>query len=258
MLTPGASGVAAEDSFAETTCFHRLHRGLLDDAPWFLRVSLGNRVLLTVTLVVTAFLGVIAASNPEWLLRFDEPVSKWVRGGEGQLSISRVVTNLGSPNLAVAIGVVSATALWRRCRASSITFGVLVAGALAADIGLKVIVDRTRPLDPAIDTALGSFPSGHVIHAVVIFGLIPFLLWMLTNRRALVWLGITLFVVVVTAVAVSRVRLGAHWPSDVIASFFIGASLLLAAEQLLTSAWAGSHCTSLGHHPPHATQLLQG
>ena len=258
MLTPGVSGVAAEDSFAETTCFHRLHRGLLDDAPWFLRVSLGNRVLLTVTLVVTAFLGVIAASNPEWLLRFDEPASEWVRGSGGQLSFSRLVTNLGSPNLAVAIGLVSVTALWRRCRASSLTFGVLVAGALAADIVLKIVVDRARPLDSAVDTALGSFPSGHVIHAVVIFGLIPFLLWVLTNNRTLVWLGAVLFIVVVASVAVSRVRLGAHWPSDVIASFFIGASLLLAAEQLLTSAWAGSHCTSLGHHPPHATQLLQG
>jgi hypothetical protein len=56
------------------------------------------------------------------------------------------------------------------------------------------------------------------------------------------------FAVVVLSVALSRVRLGAHWPSDVIASFFIGASLLIGAEQLVTSTWATDRCVSLGHH----------
>jgi undecaprenyl-diphosphatase len=95
----------------------------------------------------------------------------------------------------------------------------------------------------------GSFPSGHVIHAVIIFGLVPFLLWILTNRPAVLRLGFVVFAVVVLFVAWSRVRLGAHWPSDVIASLFIGASLLLGAEQLLTSTWSAERCAMLGHHP---------
>jgi membrane-associated phospholipid phosphatase len=63
--------------------------------------------------------------------------------------------------------------------------------------------------------------------------------------------GFVIFVVVVVVLAVawSRVRLGAHWPSDVIASLFIGASLLLGSEQLLTSTWATERCAMLGHHP---------
>ena len=114
---------------------------------------------------------------------------------------------------------------------------------------LKLVVDRARPPDPAVDTALGSFPSGHVIHAVVIFGLVLFLLWILTNRRLFLRVGFGVFTIVVVSVAVSQVRLGAHWPSDVIASFFIGASLLLAAKQLLTSSWATDRCVTRGHHP---------
>ena len=87
-----------------------------------------------------------------------------------------------------------------------------------------------------------------MIHAVIIFGLVPFLLWVLTNRPGLLRLGFAVFAVVVLSVAWSRVGLGAHWPSDVTISLFIGASLLIAAEQLLTSNWATDRCAMLGHH----------
>jgi undecaprenyl-diphosphatase len=229
--------------------FGRIHRGLPDDAPWFFRVVLRSRGFLIVTVLVTVLLAVVAASNPSWLLRIDQPVSEWVRGWDGQLALAKAVTRLGSPNLAVAVGVVAVAVLWRRCRASALTLGALVAAAVTVDIVLKLVVDRARPPNPAVSTELGSFPSGHVIHAVVIFGLVPFLLWILTNRSGMLRLGFVVFVVVVLSVAVSRVRLGAHWPSDVIASLFIGASLLLGAEQLLTSTWATDRCAMLGHHP---------
>ena len=231
--------------------FGRMHRGLPQDSPWFFRVVLRSRGFLIVTVVITVSLAVIAASNPEWLLRIDQPVSEWVRGWGGQPSLAKVVSRLGSPSLVVAGGVVAFSALWRRCRASALTLGTLIAAALTVDIVIKVIVDRPRPPNPAVNTEFGSFPSGHVIHAVVIFGLVPFLLWILTNRSKLLRLGFVVFAVVVLSVALSRVRLGAHWPSDVIVSFLIGASLLIGAERLITSTWATDHCASLGHHPAH-------
>ena len=113
-----------------------------------------------------------------------------------------------------------------------------------------------------------AFPSGHVIHAVVVFGLVPLVLWTLTNSRVFLRIGFGLFFFVVALVAFSRVRLGAHWPSDDVSSFFIGGSLLhwrlasslaarffiggsllLAAEQILTSTWTSDRCSLLGYHP---------
>jgi undecaprenyl-diphosphatase len=227
----------------------RIHLGLPDTAPWFIRVVLRSRAFLIVTVVITVVLAIIAIANPDWLLRIDQPISEWVRGLDGDLSFARVVTQLGSPNLAIAVGLIAAAVLWGRCRASALTLAALVIAAQLTDVVLKIIVDRPRPPNTAVDTQLGSFPSGHVIYAVVIFGLVPFLVWLLTNSRALLRLGFVVFAVVVVSVAWSRLRLGAHWPSDMIVSFFIGALLLLAAEQMLTSNWATGRCSSLGHHP---------
>lgn len=226
----------------------RIHLGLPDDATWFVRVVLRSRAFLIVTVVTTTILAIIAASNPAWLLRIDQPVSDWARGAGGDLSLAKLVTQLGSPSLAIAVGIVAVVALWGRCRASAVTLGALVAAGLTTDLVLKVLVDRPRPPNPAVSTQLGSFPSGHVIHAVIIFGIVPLLLWLLTNRILYLRLGFGVFAIVVISVAVSRILLGVHWPSDVISSFFIGVSLLVAAEQMLTSTWAARRCSSLGYH----------
>lgn len=230
------------------TTLARIHLGLPVGAPWFVSVVIRSRGFLVATVVVTVLLAGTAAANPDWLRNVDEPIFDWVRGFEGDLSLARVVTQLGSPNLAIAAGVGAVAFMWRMCRASALTLGALVVSALGTDLILKILIDRPRPPGQVVSTQLGSFPSGHTIHAVVIFGLVPFLLWVLSDRLLFLRAGFAVFAIVVALVAWSRVRLGAHWPSDVVASFLIGVSLLIGAEQLLTSTWAAERCDSLGHH----------
>jgi undecaprenyl-diphosphatase len=239
------------DTPAIDAALGRIHAGLPSETPWFFRVVLGSWQILVTTLVFTLIVGTIAASNPDWLLRFDEPVSEWFRGLIEDGRFTSVVTQLGAPNLAMAIGAIGVVVLWRRCRASAITLGLLVASALAVDIVLKLVVDRPRPLDPVVGTGLGSFPSGHVIHAVVIFGLLPILVWAVTKSRAYLVAGFAVFGVAVVSMPASRIALGAHWPSDVVASFLIGASLLLGAQFLIRSAWAADRCDARGYHKGH-------
>lgn len=239
------------DTSAVGTTFGRIHEGLPPDSPWLFRVLLGSRAFLIATVVITVVFGAVTTSNPEWLLAVDEPVSEWFRGLIEDGGFATLVTHLGSPNLAVALGAIGVVALWRRCRASAITLALLVASAAVTDIVLKVIVNRPRPANPVVATALSSFPSGHVIHVVVMFGLIPILLWTVTNSRAYLKVGFAVFGVAVASVAVSRVALGVHWPSDVVASFFLGASLLLGAQSLIRSAWAADRCKTLDLHINH-------
>ena len=91
---------------------------------------------------------------------------------------------------------------------------------------IKVIVDRPRPpeeLVSVMDSASGlSFPSGHAYHAVLFWGL---LLALVVIRLSRPWLrrGMALLLVAsIFLTAVSRVYLGAHWPSDVLGSVMLG------------------------------------
>jgi undecaprenyl-diphosphatase len=98
---------------------------------------------------------------------------------------------------------------------------------------LKVLVGRPRPPDFFLDPAdifqpvnQFSFPSGHVLFFVVFFGFLAYLAWLhLTGYvRALV---ISACGTLILLIGASRVYLGAHWASDVLGSYVIGALWLV-------------------------------
>ena len=108
---------------------------------------------------------------------------------------------------------------------------MVVAGGLVIGIGngLKLVVDRPRPeyhLVGPMQSDL-SFPSGHTLLAVIMGGVLVYLvgLWVkpLLLRRA-IQVGLIFAVITMGA---SRVYLGVHWPSDVIGSYVFGAMALV-------------------------------
>lgn len=108
---------------------------------------------------------------------------------------------------------------------------------------LKHFVGRTRPLDTLVSvyTPLsgGSFPSGHVVDYVVVFGFIGFLLFSLLKRS--LWIRhVTLIVLIgmIVMIGPSRVFLGEHWPSDALGAYLLGTILLWATVEFY--AW-GKH-----------------
>jgi undecaprenyl-diphosphatase len=110
----------------------------------------------------------------------------------------------------------------------------LTAGCVwAADLlamGLKPLVDRPRPsvtltdADPLLGGTLGSsLPSGHAATSFAGAVVLAYLF-----RR-----GLPLFFVLAVAIAYSRVYVGVHYPSDVLAGAALGAAVALAALSLL-------------------------
>jgi undecaprenyl-diphosphatase len=125
---------------------------------------------------------------------------------------------------------------------------VLLAGAIG--VGLisqtaKYVVGRPRP--PAADLLAvdgAAFPSGHSMQVVVVWGLVLLIVVGLEARGSRRLLAILVLVVVSVAVGVSRVYLGAHWPSDVLGGWVLGTAWLaavgiLVARKLLLP-WAGT------------------
>jgi membrane-associated phospholipid phosphatase len=99
--------------------------------------------------------------------------------------------------------------------------------------------DRPRPrliLNGLASPPFDSFPSGHVVQAVAVYGLLAYA-WAARSNSLLERTLITLLLILwITTVGLARIRLGAHWPTDVMAGTVIGAAWLLTLILALRSA----------------------
>jgi len=93
---------------------------------------------------------------------------------------------------------------------------------------IKNIIDRPRPpLTEALVTETSySFPSGHSFIAIAFYGLIIFFLFDSFKKKYLKILSLVLGIILVILIGASRIYLGAHWPSDVLASYTSGLAWL--------------------------------
>lgn len=145
------------------------------------------------------------------------------------VSVARAVTDLGSVRILVPLAVLVGVVLWYR----GMTLLVAVAPAMALAVGGalaaagKHFVGRARP--PADVRLLAetdaSFPSGHATDSAALYLAIGLVLAVVVFRRPLARLAV--FVVgaaLAAVVGASRLVLGVHWPTDVVAGWAIGSA----------------------------------
>lgn len=135
------------------------------------------------------------------------------------------------------IALAVASFAWRRrwLEMWFVVISTVSAGALVTVI--KMLVGRPRPVLEAGSGLMWrlvdhySFPSGHAVFYTAFFGAIAFLLWKRFTGGAR-WAGIVLCVTLIALVGPSRVVLGAHWPSDVLAGYLVGGLCLFVVVLL--------------------------
>ena len=93
---------------------------------------------------------------------------------------------------------------------------------------LKRILQRPRPTEYRIIEETGySFPSGHSMVSMAFYGYLIYLIYKYVKNKYLKWTLITLLSILICSIGISRIYLGVHYTSDVLAGFLISISYLI-------------------------------
>jgi len=140
-------------------------------------------------------------------------------------ALALAVTELGSWRFLVpATLAVAGTLAWKKHRVSALLFAGCVVGGWLLEAVLKISYHRSRPdLWPALVTEkTPSFPSGHSTMSALFFGAAVAVVHHLSDRRAVRIAAAASAAALILAVGFTRIYLGAHWLTDVVAGFLVG------------------------------------
>ncbi|ODS89987.1 MAG: PA-phosphatase [Devosia sp. SCN 66-27] len=167
------------------------------------------------------------------------PGSKWLE------EVARDITGLGSP---VVLGlIIMATAVFFRLadrgRVALFVIAATVSGAVTSTL-LKEFFSRPRPdlVPHGAYVYTASFPSGHAMMAAVVYLTLGALIARVASERKLKLYIMAVATLLAGLVGVSRVYLGVHWPTDVLAGWAAGAAWALAC-------WGVAQLLDLGTPP---------
>ena len=201
------------------------------------RASRDPANILLDALAVAGFAGFAVLTVILWahvLPFFDPPVRDAALQYRSWHDLWDLISNAANyPLIVIGVGLV-AWLFWKGKRREAVLVIVTLALVTAGSEGVKQLVHRPRPpgSDTVVPGVVYSYPSGHELEAVTILGIVALLVWRSRATRAAatgVAIAVALFCV---AVAVARVAINAHWPSDVLAGLLGGIGVLALVTRL--------------------------
>lgn len=179
--------------------------------------------------------------------RFDDVTMHWMHLHQAPwlTACGRALAWFGNPPVIVIIAVAGVLIglFWRKVRGAAWTLPIAVFGAALIIQGVKLVFRRPRPslFHPLLHETGYSFPSGHSLIAVVVYGLLGyFLMHVFRHHAAKVAVAICTAALVVL-IGLSRVYVGVHYPTDVLAGWTGGIPWLITCfwiHEALTRRYA--------------------
>ena len=141
------------------------------------------------------------------------------------VTVLRTFSEFGAAeSIGVALFFLVLFFVWKRWWPSVVTLIVAVPGGMLLNELVKILVHRHRPFleGPFVDWSGYSFASGHTIGATLLYGQLALFILPTLKRRQWRALTLALAALLISLVGFSRIALGAHYLTDVVAAIFFG------------------------------------
>jgi membrane-associated phospholipid phosphatase len=219
--------LAMESRFPRTAGF-LIHRFNPRD-PWGLPATLAGIFMFA---GLWFFLGIvqdIVAKDPLVVLdlRLHNAVPLFRTAGMTRIMLT--ITELGGPGVLslLCLGTALLSLAQGRVRlAATLVLALMGTGLIST--GFKTLIGNARPIDALVSMQDASFPSGHLLSGTVVYGLLAALLLGSKASRGVRAIGVTLLLLVIVGIGLSRLYLGVHWPSDLLGSLALALMVLAA------------------------------
>ena len=161
-----------------------------------------------------------------WLFKFDSLLITAVQSGPQWLYGPMLfITNVGQPLVLIAITLIFSVIAFSQSNIRLLVATAVVPTTIGLTALLKLVLQRARPETEYVQNMLVSsfsFPSGHAAGAMIGCGFFAYLAWTALPQP---WAAIVTaaLVFMIFAIGISRIYLGAHYPSDVVGGWLVGA-----------------------------------
>lgn len=159
--------------------------------------------------------------------------------------VAQALTVIGGETVVGTSALLLVVAAWvLRGRRPAVIVAASMGTSIVLTVALKLLLGRARPgtldrLGP-VDSSY-SFPSGHTLNSAVLLGLVCLTLVPLMSSQAMRRLVVLGSVVLAAGIGASRIHLGYHWTTDVIASWCVAAVIVSLARIAMVVLEGAAH-----------------
>lgn len=182
-------------------------------------------------LVFFVLIGYLVKFYPETLSGIDSSIQTAIRYNitNQTTTIFKAITQMASLPTTIVLCLISLIYLYlirERVAAVWLLAGTISIPGILVPL-FKLVYSRERPLlEHLVNETSNSFPSGHSATAIVFFGSLAIIFWQILKKMAFKITIVVIAILIIISVGISRIYLGVHYPSDVLAGFLIGGAWL--------------------------------
>lgn len=196
-------------------------------------------------LLLFALLTYIIKFNSTWITSFDQLVTNWVYQLYPKATAFFLwITKFGNTVTVILLFIViSFLLIYGKCYVEAIWLasGFISMSGILNPL-LKIVISRERPtLEHLVTETSYSFPSGHALTSMVLYGTIFLLIPLFFHSKTGQIIMKILLISLILLIGISRIYLGVHFPSDILAGYCLGLTwLLFSYPYYEKKAWNGS------------------